>query len=107
MRDRKNIPKTALPRIYFIDREIASGKYPNSKTLAAAYEVGIATISRDLDFMRDMMNAPIKYDFKRKGFYYTEKAFRLPAAFASAEEMLALGMAKTLFSLCRDTPIIE
>jgi len=105
MRDRKNIPKTALPRIYFIDREIASGKYPNTKTLAAEYETGTATISRDIEFMRDMMNAPIEYDFTRKGYYYTEKTFRLPAAFASADDILALGMAKTLFSLYRDTPI--
>jgi predicted DNA-binding transcriptional regulator YafY len=105
MRDRKNIPKIALPRIYFIDREIASGKYPNTTTLAKAYEVSIPTISRDIEFMRNMMNAPIEYDFTRKGFYYTEKTFRLPAAFANAEDMLALGMAKTLLSLYQDTPI--
>jgi predicted DNA-binding transcriptional regulator YafY len=105
MKERKNIPKTALPRIYFIDREIAAGKYPNTTTLAETYQTGTATISRDIEYMRDMMNAPIEYDFKRKGYYYTEKTFRLPAAFASAEEMLALGIVKTLFSLYRDTPI--
>ncbi|MCL1931232.1 MAG: DNA-binding protein, partial [Treponema sp.] len=105
MKDRKNIPKTALPRIYFIDQEIAAGKYPNTRTLAETYQTGIATISRDIEYMRDMMNAPIKYDFYRKGYYYTKKTFRLPAAFTSAEEMLALGMAKNLFSLYRDTPI--
>jgi predicted DNA-binding transcriptional regulator YafY len=105
MKDRKNIPKTALPRIYFIDREIASGKYPNTRTLAAAYETGTATISRDIEFMRDMLKAPIEYDFKQKGYYYSEKAFRLPAAFCSAEDMLAMGMAKTLLSLYKGTPI--
>ena len=105
MKDRKNIPKTAWPRIYFIDQEIASGKYPNTSTLAAAYATGTATISRDIAFMREWMNAPIKYDYTQKGYYYTEKMFRLPAVFASAEEMLALGMAKALFSLYRDTPI--
>jgi predicted DNA-binding transcriptional regulator YafY len=97
MKDQKSIPKTALPRIYFIDREIASGKYPNTRTLAEAYETGTATISRDIEFMRDMMNAPIEYDFKRKGYYYTEKTFRLPAAFGSAEDMAALGMARPSF----------
>jgi predicted DNA-binding transcriptional regulator YafY len=105
MSERKNLPKTALPRIYFIDREIASGSFPNTRTLAEAYETGTATISRDIEFMRDMMNAPIEYDFKRKGYYYTEKTFRLPAAFACAEDMLALGMTKTLLSLYHDTPI--
>jgi len=107
MRDRKNIPKTALPRIYFIDREIAAGKYPNTRTLAKDYETGTATISRDIEFMRDRMNAPIKYDYTRKGYYYTEKTFRLPAAFANAEDMLALGMIKTLLSLYKDTPVYD
>jgi len=107
MKERKNIPKTALPRIYFIDREIASGNYPNTRTLAKTYETGTATISRDIEFMRDMMNAPIEYDYTRKGYYYTEKNFRLPAAFANAEDMLALGMIKTLLSLYKDTPIYD
>ena len=107
MKIQKSIPKTALPRIYFIDREIASGKFPNTGTLAKTYETGTATISRDIEFMRDRLNAPIEYDFKRKGYYYTQKTFRLPAAFTSAEDMLALGMAKTLLSLYRNTPIYD
>ena len=105
MKDQKSIPKTALARIYFIDREIASGNYPNTTTLAKAYEVGTATISRDIEFMKDMLNAPIAYDYKRKGYYYTQKTFRLPASFTSCEDMLAIGMAKTLLSLYRNTPI--
>jgi len=77
MKDRKSIPKTALPRIYFIDREIASGKYPNTRTLAKVYETSIPTISRDIEFMRNMLSAPIEYDYTHKGYYYTEKTFRL------------------------------
>jgi predicted DNA-binding transcriptional regulator YafY len=105
MEDRKSLPKTALPRIYYIDKEIASGKYPNTRTLAKDYETGTATISRDIEFMRDRLGAPIEYDYYRKGYYYTEKTFRLPAAFTSDGDMLALGIAKTLLSLYRNTPI--
>ena len=107
MRDRINIPKTALPRIYFIDREIASGKYPNTKSLAKAYETGTATISRDIEYMRDMLDAPIEWDYTRKGYYYSEKTFRLPATFCNAEDMQALGMMKNLLSLYKNTPIHE
>jgi predicted DNA-binding transcriptional regulator YafY len=107
MEDRKNLPKTALPRIYFIDKEISSGKYPNTKTLARDYETGTATISRDIEFMRDRLGAPIEYNYYHKGYYYTEKTFRLPAAFTSANDMLALGMAKTLLSLYQNTPIYK
>ncbi|MDR2952230.1 MAG: WYL domain-containing protein [Treponema sp.] len=105
MKDRKRIPKITLHRIYKIDKEIASGKYPNTRTLAEEQEVGTATISRDIEFMRDRMNAPIEYDYARKGYYYSEKTFRLSASFANAEDMLALGMTKTLLSLYQDTPI--
>ncbi|GHV43655.1 hypothetical protein AGMMS49546_25890 [Spirochaetia bacterium] len=107
MKDRKTLPKTALARIYFIDREIASGKYPNTRTLAKAYETGTATISRDIDFMRVMLNAPVEYDYFHKGYYYTEKTFRLPATFTSADEIMALGLAKTLLSLYQNTPIYD
>jgi predicted DNA-binding transcriptional regulator YafY len=107
MEDRKSLPKTALPRIYFIDKEIASGKYPNTRTLARDYETGTATISRDIEFMRDRLGAPIEYDYYHKGYCYTEKTYRLPAAFTSADDMLALGMAKTLLSLYQNTPIYK
>ena len=51
------------------------------------------------------MEAPIEYDFKRKGYYYTEKTYRLPAVFCSGEDALAFGMAKSLLSLYSNTPI--
>jgi predicted DNA-binding transcriptional regulator YafY len=107
MSDRKSIPKTALARIYYIDKEIASGKYPNTTTLSRDYETGTATISRDIEYMRNMLDAPIEYEYTRKGYYYAEQSFRLPGVFASAEDMLALGMAKTLLSLYQNTPIYD
>ena len=107
MKTRKLLPKAALARIYFIDRQIASGKYPNVNYLAQEYEVGTATIYRDIEYMRDMLNAPIEYCAKNRGWYYGEKSFRLPGRFASAGDMLALGMAKSLISLYKDTPIYE
>ena len=107
MKERKSIPKTMLNRIYFIDKEIASGKYPNTRTLAETYETSIPTISRDIEYMKDIMKAPIEYDFTRKGYYYSDKTFRLPAAIASAEDMLAIGMAKNLLSLYKNTPMYD
>ncbi|MDR3170039.1 MAG: WYL domain-containing protein [Treponema sp.] len=107
MNTRKETPKTALSRIYFIDRRIASGAYPNTRQLAQEYETSPSTISRDIDFMRAQLDAPIVYDHQRNGYYYTEKTFRLPAGFVGDKDMLALGMAKTLLSLYRDTPLYE
>jgi predicted DNA-binding transcriptional regulator YafY len=105
MKPRKTLPKTALPRIYFIDQEIASGRYPNAPSMAEKYETSVSSINRDIDFMRNSMGAPIEYDFYKKGFYYTEKNFRISAAYATTDDLLALGMAKSLMDLYRDTPI--
>jgi len=104
---RQSLPKTALPRIYKIDAEIASGKYPNSDDLARLCETSISTISRDIEFLREQLSAPIEYDPFNKGYYYSKKTFRLPAGFTSADDLLALGMARSIFSLYRETPIYE
>jgi len=107
MNPRKSLPKTSLPRIYFIDRKIAEGHYPNAPELAKEYETSLSTVNRDIAYMRDMLGAPIAYDFFKKGFYYTEKTFRLTAVYATADDLLALGMVKNLMELYRDTPVYE
>jgi predicted DNA-binding transcriptional regulator YafY len=94
-----------LSRIYFIDRKIASGNYPSTRQLAEEYEVGTATISRGIEFLRDRMGAPLEYDSRRRGYYYSEKDYRLPGAFSRPEDMLALGMVKSLITLYQDTPL--
>jgi predicted DNA-binding transcriptional regulator YafY len=105
MKPRKNLPKTAVPRIYFIDQEIASGSYPNAPDMAKKYETSLSSINRDISYMRDMLGAPIKYDFFKKGFFYTKKTFRLSAAYATADDLLALGMVKKLMEYYKNTPI--
>jgi predicted DNA-binding transcriptional regulator YafY len=105
--DQAVLPKTALPRIYRIDEIVASGRHPNTRQLAEILEVSVPTISRDIDFLRDRLNAPIEYDSFHRGYYYTKKNFRLPAIYAGAEELLALSMAKNIVTLYRDTPVYE
>jgi predicted DNA-binding transcriptional regulator YafY len=100
-------PRFALPRIYEIDRDIASGKYPNAATLAKRYEVGTATIHRDIEFMRIRMGAPIEYDAGHRGFCYTDTTYRLPGGFATESDLMALGMVKTILTLCKNTPLFE
>jgi predicted DNA-binding transcriptional regulator YafY len=107
METRKSIPKLALARIYLIDREIASGKYPNVRYFVEKHEYRSATIYRDIEYMKYSLHAPIEYDAKRRGYYYSEKSFRLPARYANANDMLALGMAKSLLELYKNTPLYE
>jgi hypothetical protein len=48
-----------------------------------------------------------EYDAGRRGYCYTDKAFRLPGKFSSASDMLALGIAKNLLSPYQHTPIYQ
>jgi predicted DNA-binding transcriptional regulator YafY len=107
MKAKKNFPRLSLPRIYLIDARIASGRFPNTSGLAREFEVSESTISRDIELMRDRLNAPIEYDARHRGYYYAEKTYRLPAGYASAQDMLALGMVKNLLTLYRNTPLYD
>jgi predicted DNA-binding transcriptional regulator YafY len=105
---RASIPKSGLARLYFIDQQIASGKYPNTGYLAKKWEgISVSTISRDIEFMKDRLNAPIEYDALHRGYYYSEPHYRIPMGFSGADELLALGMAKNILTLYKDTPIYD
>jgi predicted DNA-binding transcriptional regulator YafY len=105
---RKTLPKPALERFSKIDKEIASGKFPNCEELSkVCTPISIATINRDIEFMRDRLNAPIEYDALKRGYYYSEKTYRLPMAYTSEVNLLAFGMAKNILSLYRETPLYE
>ena len=105
---RASLPKSALARLYFIDQQIASGKYPNTNYLAKKWEgISVSTISRDIAFLKDQMNAPIEYDAARRGYYYSKPNYRIPMGFSGADELLALSMAKNILTLYRGTPIYD
>ena len=107
---RVELPKSALARLYFIDQQIASGKYPNTNYLVESLrnpwgKISVTTVSRDIAFMKDRLNAPIEYDALHRGYFYSTPNYRIPMGFSGADELLALSMAKSILSLYRDTPI--
>jgi len=104
---RKSITRTCLSRIYSIEREIASGRFPNQENLAQMFGKSVATIQRDIDCLRYDLNAPIEYDAFNRGYYFTQKSYRLPASFAGAKDLLAICMARSIFSLYKDTPLYD
>lgn len=82
--------KPQFKRLVFIDRKIREGRYPNCFNLAADWEVSDRTIRRDLDFLRDELEAPLAFDAKRNGFYYTATNWFLPSVLTSHRDLLAL-----------------
>lgn len=66
----KSLSKSLLKRLIFIDNELRKGSYPNKKILSEKYQISEKTIQRDIDFLKNEYEAPIEYDYKRKGYHY-------------------------------------
>ncbi len=101
--------KSQLARLLFIDRAIRSGmrgnRLANCSSLAAEYEVSTKTILRDIDYLRLHWEAPIEYDPQRKGYFYTEESYALPAIHLNEGDLFGLAIAHKGLEQYRNTPI--
>lgn len=80
-----------LERVYSFHQDLLLQRYPNATTIADRFEVSLATARRDISYLRDRLMAPLAFDNKRNGFYYTENDFSLPFT-ESPKITLLLGM---------------
>ncbi len=84
-----------LERIYFFHARIRSGRYPNTTSLVREFEISPATAHRDVAYLRDRLLAPLAYDKRRNGYYYTDTSFQLPFENSPAL-VLVLGLLGTM-----------
>ena len=96
-------------RILKIDHLIAAGRYPSVEDLAQATEASIPTINRDLRDLRNKFGAEgiLQYDRNRKGFYYTQPSFRIPAMLTSEKQIIAAQLMSNLLNLIKNTPVYK
>ena len=94
-------------RIHQIDEKIRDGQYPNAKKLAEELEVTERTINRDFDVLRDYYHAPMEYDAKRRGWYYTEPNFFIKFLQIEEGEFFSLALLDTLLLQYKNTPLEE
>jgi predicted DNA-binding transcriptional regulator YafY len=99
--------KVQHSRLLFIDRKLREGKFPNCTSLAEEWEVSTRTISRDLEYMRDLLDAPIAYSPKNRGFHYTEKNFQLPAMSISEGDLFGVYLAEKLLVQYKGSPMYK
>jgi predicted DNA-binding transcriptional regulator YafY len=99
---KKATPKNALNRIVVIDGEIALGNFPNCTKLGEHFNCSAMTIQRDIEFMRSALYAPIAYDAKRRGYYYTEETYRTPLLYISKEDEQVLAEIRKLIADHKD-----
>jgi predicted DNA-binding transcriptional regulator YafY len=101
--------KSQLARLLFIDDKIRqgmrSGRLANCSSLAAEYEVSTKTIQRDIEFLRERWEAPVAYDQRRRGFYYSEENYGLPALHVNEGEVVGLLLARRGLEAYRNTPV--
>ncbi len=97
----------AYRRMIRIDQRIREKKYPNCSAIAREFEVNPKTIARDIEFMRDQLHAPIEFDKRKNGYYYTEPNFFLPAILFKESDILSFIINERILSQYEDTPYYE
>ena len=84
-----------LERIYSFHSLIQAGHYPNANDLTGEFEISPATAHRDIAYLRDRLLAPLQFDSKKNGYFYTHDNFRLPFE-DSPKIVLFLGVLNTM-----------
>lgn len=77
-------------RLYWIDGQIQACRYPDADAVCAHFGVTRRTAFADRDHLVNALRAPLKYDRRHSGWYYTDPTFRLPFLALSEPEAAAL-----------------
>ena len=97
--------RSMMHHLMLIDEQIRSKGYPNASTIARDLELSVRTINRKIEFMRDVLRAPIEYDSSKKGYYYSQPNWSLPSIRITEGELLGLAMAEMALHAYKGTPL--
>ena len=67
----------------WFDKQIRNYLYPNRSTLAEKFEISTRQAQRDIDYLKNSLGAPVKYDPKRRGYFYSDRAYILPNVYVN------------------------
>src|SRR5437867_740271 len=62
-------------RLQAIHHEIKDGRHPNTSSLARQLNVSSKTVQRDIDYLRDELQAPIEFRREENGYAYGRKDY--------------------------------
>lgn len=97
--------KVKTERILNVAKHIRDMNYPSSTVIAKLEEVHPVTIRHDVDFLRDRYHAPIAYDKRKKGYYYTDKSFNISDVLLTESEVFAITTMLPLMEQYKNTPL--
>lgn len=67
-----------MHRLIWFDKHIRAMSYPNRKDLSVKFEISVRQAQRDIDYLKNSLEAPIRYDARKRGYYYEDESYILP-----------------------------
>lgn len=92
-------------RVLWLDREVRSGAYPNVQQLQEEFGVRRRTAFNTVTFLRDSLGAPLSYSREKRGYFYADATYGLPAVFLQEGELLAILLAEQVSRQYLGTPL--
>src|SRR5215471_5123455 len=80
-------------RLQTIHHEIKEGRHPNTSSLAAELSVSSKTVQRDIDYLRDELDAPIEFRREENGYAYSRDDYVLPFLPVDGQDLFSIGVA--------------
>ena len=96
-----------LAYIMEIDKAIRNDEYPNANSMnrKMGWTISRSTFLRYMDILRDTYHAPVDFDFKKNGYFYTDKAYFMPQVMLAEGELLTLSTILPLLDQYKNTPL--
>ena len=109
------VNKNALLRYRIINACLTNRqrRYPTLEQIIEKIEeqtgeqISDSTVTKDFQQMRNIYDAPIKYNAFHKGYYYTEEGFSIDGIPLTDEEKEALDYSTALLHQIKDTRIFK
>ena len=92
-------------RLQTIHHEIKERRFPNASSLAETLGVSSKTVQRDLDYLRDELEAPIEFDRAENGYVYSRPDYVLPFLPVDGNDLFSIGVAAQVLTLFGGTPL--
>jgi len=92
-------------RLQTIHHEIKEGRHPNTRSLAEQLQVSSKTVQRDIDYLRDELEAPIEFSREENGYAYSRDDYVLPFLPVDGQDLFSIGVAAQVLALLGGTPL--
>jgi len=85
----ETISSTQIERVRWLHRKVSDGEFPSAQGLSDHFGISLSTAYRDIEFMKDTLEAPLIYDYKAKGFIYSDP-WSLPSVKLREGELVSI-----------------